>query len=912
MLLKKLSAIIAIFLFLICVLFPLSLSARRWSTLKTDKYMIFYEEPYSYRAWEILTYLETQGYLLEEQFDNSFERLPIIIKDVGMLTNGFADPIYHKITVFPHEPDSRSSISFGENWNRDVIIHEYVHMLHLTKAGGIDRLLVGLLGDAAAPNLFSPSWVIEGIPTYHESSVSPHAGRLNDGRFDAILAAKAVSGNLPSLEKATHHPLEFPGYESSYLYGAEFINYLSERYGYEKINSVIERYSSSIMSYLSPLLPPLGMDSMYKEEFGRDTSQLWEDWQRETEKKYYDFSIDGVRFTYHGWYVDNLLFRDSKLYFTRRYPRKTDVYDVEWLYEIIEKDTANAEEKVLLREVTGFTSNLKLRGKYLYYSLLDVKKGYGINSELGYGYIARLFRMDLESGKTEFIFSREFRGYDIAGDGKIYFSDDRRDSYGSIIYTYDPETGETVECHRLHYLIDEFLIKDGNIIALAKPEWENYSIYSINMGSGTVTPVVRSLYQEAGLDIIGDSIFFSSNYKGSHHCYMFNMQNGKLYRLTDGGFGMYPAYDKANGMLYFTGVHDGGYDVYRKALAPESAIQNETSEPIYTKDLPGSKIDERRRIEFDPVPAYIPPVKGSIKTKVETGGYLDNLKMLIPSFFPKAMVLMDDDLLFGFGFREQDALGENYYQIGAFYDWDDKKLKYSFRFETLTFAPFMLDFFYENIDEEEFGVDAYYPVYRSLSSGVSNIYLGSQIRFFDDYNRYEFSPSLIVNLKYPGISGFGRASVPIESIVGGSEENRAGLYFDTGWKIPFEESHFYLYSLAIFDSEYPGKTFDEIRGYDKPPPGKSGLKMTFEYTWIWAKFRKGIWSPNIFIEDLSCTVFVDALSAEDSELQLSTGIELHAETRLFFQVPLDIGIRLAVTKTGDAEFSFLVYLPLTL
>jgi hypothetical protein len=299
------------------------------------------------------------------------------------------------------------------------------------------------------------------------------------------------------------------------------------------------------------------------------------------------------------------------------------------------------------------------------------------------------------------------------------------------------------------------------------------------------------------------------------------------------------------------------------------------------------------------------------RSKVTRGGYMDNLETLIPGIFPKVLARIDGQEIFpGVGYRERDALAENFYEAGFYYDPESEGLKFGMEYTSYLFAPLAFNLYYSTVDEESLGLNLYLPLMKSLDSGLSAIYFGVNFEFFDDFQRREVAPFVIFDFRLPRVRGRLSLRTVFEDKSIGSAIDRFGLYLNAGVKYYFDTSLFSMNLNVVSDDNNPSDTFVKIRGYDYLPPGKSGVRFRADYSTILFNVRKGLWNPNIFIEDISGHLFVDGLIADDSDSQLSAGVELHFETRLFFYLPLDLGVRYAINKGGDSSFTFIAAIPL--
>ena len=474
---RRLLSVTLLFLLLTFPLFA------EWRTLKSRGFTIFYRAPEGEKeAAAVIKTLEYHRSRLESLLGNSLKRTPVILEDLGAFTNGFADPVFNSIRLFPYAP-SAGALSFAENWWTQVGIHEYAHMLHLTAAGGTPAFFTSIFGNLAAPNLLAPLWLVEGIAVYAESRFSEYSGRLNEGTFSAYIAARTGEYRFPSLMEATFEPAAYPGSRGAYLFGAQFIDYLLRTYGEDKLAQFINQYGASVLAYISPLIPALGIDRTAKRVFGKSFYRLWRDWQRYEEKFFIDYKKRGTQVTSVFWEIENPLVHNGKLYYQRSYALKTSVFDQHWHYELVEQDLDGNKTRKLISSTSPFSGPLRIHGDRLYYLDLQIESGFANIWNRGYGFTTRLHQYDLKSGKKKVLLKEQIRAFDLLPGGEIIYARDRATAFGSELYLLEEgrKGAEPLLLLESELLIGEILAASDHLYLSARRNWQNFSLYSLEV-----------------------------------------------------------------------------------------------------------------------------------------------------------------------------------------------------------------------------------------------------------------------------------------------------------------------------------------------------------------------------------------------------------------------------------------------
>lgn len=852
-----------------------TLAWSNWQTLKTEYFTVFYQPEHEAEARQVLATLEHYRPEVEKLCGNQAFNFPVIIDDTGILVNGFSDPVYSYAHLFRRQPGVWAGT---ENWWSLVGVHEYTHQLSLSKTGGAAKVIGAIFGNnfMFMPNLLTPGWIAEGITVYSESQHSSYQGRLNDGLFDAQMGAMIADDKFPAILEATYSPFENPSGNNIYLYGGEFFQYLSNTYGEDKFARFFEVNGSSVCGVIPPLnlfIPALTFDRSAEQVYGKPFTELWEEWREFEGERFKDYRMEGDRITDCGWSVNSPQIFAGKLYYQHSYLKKTNAFNGFSFAKIIEKDLATGEERTMVSTTSDFATPFKIKGNKLYYTTYDAKTGYA-NASLGsIGYYTVLHRKDLATGRDKVLLKTDLRSFEVLEDGKIIYTKDKEKTFGSEVYLLDPGTKKATQLFETNYLIEEIAVSGEKTVVVARKDWEGFSIYALNLNTAEFTPIVHTPYQEFGVSLQGDRVFFTANYekKVSSYCYDFN--TAQIHRLTANGLAAYAVYDPATNHLYYLGLNSGGYDIYHQ----------EANFAEY--ELPDS-------------PATAPPVFSLTDDQITRGGYWDNLKTLGIRFW---MPLVNSDTQqYGVYFEGGDAVMDFPYYAGSVgYDYKKEEYFGSFNLAVNFFAPLQVGLSYLDEDDERTGgISLAYPLINGLEPGFSNLTIGTSFNYDPDYDGMEYEPFVITGLRFPTTKIDLRISAPESELKNGVE--RAAVYGELTLKQYLPQSELMLKGLYIDDPDNPDEVFTEIRGYDDELTAKKGMIYTLEFSKPIFQIRKGCWNPNFYLEDVILTLFGDQAVPNEGIKQSSWGMELHCETRLVYDyLPLDLGYRFVRNDSGE-------------
>ncbi|MFC1566298.1 TolB family protein [bacterium] len=873
---KKYILLVIIFTFCITVLHA------KWQTLKTNDFTIFYCQNEDY-AWEVINILEHYKSGPQLFFGQQKKNVPIVIEDLGAFFNAYASPIFYNIHLFQYAPGF-NTLGFTQNHFRIAAIHEYTHILHTTKAEGTLAALNKYFGNLFLPNLFAPLWFIEGAAVHQESKQSSFEGALNDGFYDAYIAALVYDNKLPKIYKATSFPLEFPRYESYYLFGGKFMDFLIKKYGDHKFRVFMEYNSGSFSTFFSPLVPSLGMDKHAKKVYGKSFDQLWQVWINSEKEKYSDFRQTGIKITTKGWNVVSLLKNGYDLYYFRSYPQKTNLFQSFEFNQIVKMDAKTSDEKVIFSANSNFSAHPKIHENKLFFTLNELKKGYDNISNRTFGYESVLYSKNLETGEVERILKEKIRAFEVLDSWTFIYSKDRKGTFGTDIFIYDSVKREKQFLFQTDYLINEIVKKTDDIYYVsARRNWENFGIYELSLDSRAFEQIINTDYSETNIFLNGSYLYFAANYDKVHRTYAYDFDSRELFRAND-DFSKCPTMLTFNGKyggkhLYYIGLNSNGYDIYKTPL-------NLTKFTL--PNLPA--ISEK-------------PAFQNLNVETHNTGLKENLKTLYPKIRYPFVYVDKDESAFGLGFLGADALGYiPMYNIILAYDTKDQMFKSISTINTNFFTPFESSFEYNNFDDDLFRFSIGYPVIKSLVRKVQKLDVGTFLDYYDDFGRREIAPFVHGQFKWSKTVVNYLLYVPYEPKYSNLGEDRFGSYFNFDIKQYIYKSELKLKIKSAYDPDNSDEVLDEIRGYRDPLQGKKGFIYALEYSMPLLKIRKGSWNPNAYVEDMIVTLFNDGALDGSGRVQNTFGIELHFETTLFFgMLPLDTGISVARNRENDKE-----------
>lgn len=285
---RVLPALLALFAFVL--LLPRAASAAsldpklKWHTAKTEHFVVYWYDGEEIAAKRILEICES----IREKVTKAVGYTPkgkthLVVTDVTDSANGFAMTIpYNAIRLFITAPTEGSSLENYDDWLNILLTHEFTHVCHIGRVGGMPWVLRGVFGTIVAPNQVEPRWITEGFATYQESALST-AGRGRSTFSEMLIRTAILEKNFPKLDMAGGETEEWPGGYLPYIFGVEFLQYLKANYGDEKVVEFTRLTSREPFPFY-PLWPRFNHNA--KRCFGKSLFKLWKDWKKDSEAQY--------------------------------------------------------------------------------------------------------------------------------------------------------------------------------------------------------------------------------------------------------------------------------------------------------------------------------------------------------------------------------------------------------------------------------------------------------------------------------------------------------------------------------------------------------------------------------------------------------------------------------------------------
>ncbi len=516
------------------------------------------------------------------------EKTNFIVRDHDDYSNGAAYYYDNKVEIWA------SSMAFElrgtHDWLRNVITHEYTHMIQLQAARKFSRkvpamylqwigyekekrpdVLYGYPNTIVSyPVAFTviPSWFAEGVAQYQIPGLKYEHW---DSHRDMLLRTAVLSDQLLTLGQMSSFGKNSIGNERAYNQGFSFSSFLVENYGLESLKKATDAMAKKTQfSFLRAL----------KSATGKDGQALYNEWKSILEKRYQNslqfiaqnvvegqrIEPEGIGNFYPQWSTDG-----NKIAYI-----SSGSADYLSLTSLVLRDVHGKEKKVLAAGANQ-AFDWSADGSKVIYSSKKEKNKYG----------SRLFDLYLYDFKTKKSkrLTKNLRGHSPA------FSPDATQA----VFAINGDGTQNLALIDLRTKVVKNLTDFKNGEQVYTPRWspDGASIlFSFSPGEGR--KLCRFNFSDKKITVIADtgpdnrdgawspdgtSVYFASDRSGIFNIYRKNLPTGIVEQLTNVVGGAFMPHVDGTGKLVFSLFVADGYKIaYLKKPEPI-----ETNVTIYQK-----------------------------------------------------------------------------------------------------------------------------------------------------------------------------------------------------------------------------------------------------------------------------------------------------------------------------------------
>jgi hypothetical protein len=492
----------------------------------------------------------------------------IVVSSFTDQANGSATVYYRKtIRIFITYPSNISTLSDFDDWLWILLVHEYTHILNMDTKGKLPRLINAIFGQLWVPNSFLPTWIIESMAVYSETTFSSK-GRNRSAIYDMYMRTDILSGRFLRLDQISSAPVPYPHGTIPYLYGSRFIWFLAKKFGDKNIGLYSHSYGKRNI--------PWGLNKSSQQTWGKSIENLYKEFKNQLKLKYQyvesriiDRGIrEGKNITKSGEYnfypsfhpekKELLLFNSSD----GHSPRSLKIATVS-KHKTIEKI------QTVFNPITAAGKGIWFDSSVYFHQLELHKKVYSFND---------IFSFDLKTQKLRQITQGKRINSPIPIKNGFYAVK----SYGTrsdlVFLDKKGNLKNTILKNKVDtYIYTPALSPDQKYLAYSIWEKGKRRIKLLHLKSGKIETLTSDMRMNADPVWTPDQkyIIFSSDRTGIFNLYAYELKNKQVHQITNLTGGAFNPSVSADGKtIAYSGYNKKGYDIYLidfdidKCLAP--------------------------------------------------------------------------------------------------------------------------------------------------------------------------------------------------------------------------------------------------------------------------------------------------------------------------------------------------------
>lgn len=240
----------------------------RFQALQTPHFTIYYHQGGAEQARRLASVAEdVRRDLARRTTLEPPAHVHVVLVDQSDVANGWSTPVpYNLIEIAAVPPSPSSTLGNQDDWLRTVFAHEFAHVLHLDRVGGVMKGLRWLLGrhPATFPNLYVPEWQVEGFATWAEGAATGY-GRNRAADVGAVVAAASGARALP-IDRAGGGLVAWPSGHTPYFFGGRIYQRLADTASEAALGEVTRKTSRR--------LPYFG-GGAFRQVFEKGPREIW-------------------------------------------------------------------------------------------------------------------------------------------------------------------------------------------------------------------------------------------------------------------------------------------------------------------------------------------------------------------------------------------------------------------------------------------------------------------------------------------------------------------------------------------------------------------------------------------------------------------------------------------------------------
>jgi Tol biopolymer transport system component len=551
-----------------------------WFTIKGKHVEVHFHEGTERTAQVVLKIADEVWDPICTLYDYQPDKVHYIIKDIDDYSNGATYFFDNKIEIWTSALDF--DLRGAHNWLRNVISHEFTHMVQIQSAMKLNRsvpaffLQVLTYEDERRPDILYgfpnvivsyplatinvPAWFAEGTAQYMRKEFNYDNW---DSHRDMILRSYALDNNMLTWNEMGVFGKTSLGNESVYNSGFALTKYIAQKYGEDKLRDVTKALGS---------FGTFSIDAAFDKVLGKDGNEIYDEWSSFLKSDYKKRSerilsnlVTGEQVAKDGFgnFYPAFSKDGKKVYYISN--KSADYFSPASIYEY---DLATKVEKNIVSGVRSTYSFIPGQNKIIYAKISeDNENWYNVHD---------LFVYDMDSeDDTRLTHNLRANNPSVSNDGKkivFIYQKDGTTNLGMVDIEGKNfkrltffENGEQVYNPKFS-MDDSFVVFDYSYA-------NTRDIAKVSSEGGKIEFVIATDKDERNptFDKNGKMIY-SSDETGIYNLFQYDFSSKSKKQLTNVIGGAFMPSVADNGDIVYSGYTSSGYKIFKISLDEQQKV----------------------------------------------------------------------------------------------------------------------------------------------------------------------------------------------------------------------------------------------------------------------------------------------------------------------------------------------------
>jgi len=542
-----------------------------WFTIKGKHVEVHFHEGAERTAQVVLKIADEVWDPICSLYDYEPDKVHYIIKDIDDYSNGATYFFDNKIEIWTSALDF--DLRGTHNWLRNVISHEFTHMVQLQAAMKLNRgvpaffLQVLMYEDERRPDILYgfpnvvisyplatvnvPAWFAEGTAQYMRKEFDYDNW---DSHRDMILRSYALDNNMLTWNEMGVFGKTSLGNESVYNSGFALTSYIAQKYGEDKLRDITKSLGK---------FGTFSIDDAFQKNLGKDGKDIYDDWSSFLKNDYKKRTeqiasnlVTGEQIAKDGFgnFYPTFSKDGKKVYYISN--KSSDYFGPAGIFEY---DLETKNEKKIVGGVRSTFSFIPGQDKIIYAKISDDNKNwYNVHDLFVYDFATK--------DDTRLTHNLRANNPSVSNNGKkivFLFQKDGTTNLGSVDIDGKNfkrltffENGEQV--YNPKYSPDDsYIIFDYSYA-------HTRDIAKVNAEGGNVEFIIATDKDERNptFDNVGNLVY-SSDETGIYNIYSYDLSSKTKTQLTNLLGGAFMANLDEKGDLVYAGYTSTGYKIFK-------------------------------------------------------------------------------------------------------------------------------------------------------------------------------------------------------------------------------------------------------------------------------------------------------------------------------------------------------------